>query len=71
MNRTERKIAAELLHSQGVQVVHAGHEIYRAAHIYRDGLTDKEYKWLMQRHKNFEVERTKLSQLTDRLRKTS
>lgn len=69
MDRTERYIAAELLFSQAVAGQHLAHELYRVAHVHRAGLTEKERKFLLTRHKAMQDELNKLSALRTRLKK--
>lgn len=67
MDRVERRIAAERLHPMGSLGFHVLHELYLVAHHQRDGLTDKEYAYLMRRYENIKKELEYLTPLTQRL----
>lgn len=68
MDRADRKIVAEITHTLGVLLVHVEHELYLLAHKQREGLTEKEYKFLMARIEGIKAEREKLGKLPPRLR---
>lgn len=67
MDRADRRIAAEVLHTHAVILVHVEHELYRIARA--DGLTEKEFRFLQARHDAIAQERGKITKLVERLRK--
>lgn len=67
MDRTKRKIAAELLHNPGRLGIHAIQDIWRISHTYRGGLTDKECAYLNARYNAIQEELDKLRKLRERL----
>ena len=70
LNHTQRLIIWELLHALDTHPVKIKHELSRLAHTYRDGLTDKEYAFLMKRCEVQEEETRQLVKLKDRLKGT-
>lgn len=68
LSHEDRLVAAEMLSFLGATGFGIVQGLYKTAHHQRDGLTDKEYTFLMARHKAIEIELHKLSKLSHRLR---
>lgn len=70
-DKTQRYIAGQVMLPLGSLMAHVTHELYRVAHHQRDGLSDKEYEYLMALHRAQEQLMVRSGKLRERLRKSA
>lgn len=61
-----RRMAAQVVGSQGTLLAHIAHELHQVAYTY-EGLTEKEQRYLVARHKAVLEEMQRLSKVRQRL----
>lgn len=70
MNRTKRYVAGEMMSLAGLAMCHAEHYLWRASHIFKEGLTPKEYELIEKKTKELTELRTLNSKIAHRLRQS-
>lgn len=67
---TQRVVVHEMLGMLDTNHVKLQHELYRLAHVYRDGLTEKECKFILQRCEVLNEEVRQIARLKARIKGT-
>jgi 5-bromo-4-chloroindolyl phosphate hydrolysis protein len=67
MDRRQRYIAAQLLDNTAVLYSHQAGILHRVAHMQREGLSFKEYDFIMSRYEMALEEMRKVKKVADRL----
>lgn len=69
MNNAKRYVVRQLLHAIGVHMAVDYHELYRVAHVEKNGLTDNERAFLLKTIKDYDAVMLRLTKLGQHLQK--
>jgi hypothetical protein len=70
MNRTKRYIAAEMTSLSSLLLVTSGHYLWRASHMFKAGLTPKEFELIEKKREELTEIQMLLSKVAHRLRQS-
>lgn len=70
MNLTKRYVGAEFTGNAAVELVRAGHDLWRVTHMFKDGLTPNELALLEKKRAELIATQYLLSKIAHRLRQS-
>jgi hypothetical protein len=70
VNKAKRYIVRQLLHAQGVMLVHVEHEMYRVIRIEQEGLTEKEKQYMDKTLQDLKAVSERLTKFTAHIHKS-